>query len=124
MIVWTSETRLRNVFAKAVHHGHVRNAELSPPAPEQRLLWLTDQRVLREDGRLITELFAFSAVERVHWMARERRFEVSKSDNFDQLEIDLTSGDAAPEFMLDELDQAVFPILNFLQWLTRQKERA
>jgi hypothetical protein len=34
MIAWNPETRLRNVFAKALHKDHVRNAELSPPAPE------------------------------------------------------------------------------------------
>jgi hypothetical protein len=108
MIAWNPETRLRNVFAKALHKGHVRNAELSPPAPEhiasllslgekcivvvrdkkQRLLWVTDRRLLMEDGPAVSELFAFSAVERVHWMARENRFQLSKSDNFDRLEID------------------------------------
>jgi hypothetical protein len=62
-------------------------------------------------------LFAFSAVERVHWMARENPSQLSKSDYFDRLEIDLTS--ETREFTLDELDQAVFPLLSFLKWLTR-----
>jgi hypothetical protein len=140
MIVWTPQTRLRNVFAKALHHGHVRNAELGPSTPEQiasrlssgeecivivrdkkqRTLWMTDRRLLREDGSAVTELFAFSAVNRVHWMARERPWEVSKRDNFDRLEIDLMSDDA-PEFTLDELDQAVYPLLSFFKWLAREE---
>ena len=69
---------------------------------------------------MVSELFAFSAVERIHWMARENRFQLSKSDNFDRLEIDLTSGETR-EFTLDGLDQAVFPLLNFLQWLVRKR---
>ena len=140
MIAWNPETRLRNVFAKALHKGHVRNAELSPPAPEhiasllslgekcivvvrdkkQRLLWVTDRRLLMEDGPAVSELFVFSAVERVHWMARENRFQLSKSDNFDRLEIDLMSGETR-EVILDELDQAVFPLLSFLQRLARKR---
>jgi hypothetical protein len=139
MITWNPETRLRNVFAKALHKGHVRNAELSPQAPEQiasllslgekcvvvrdkkrRLLWVTDRRLLREDGPAVSELFAFSAVERVHWMSRENRFQLSKSDNFDRLEIDLTPGETR-EVTLDGLDQAVFPLLNFLQWFARKR---
>jgi len=139
MIIWTFETRLRNVFAKALHHGHVKNAELSPPTPEQivsllslgekcivvirdkkrRLLWITDRRVLREDGPSVLELFAFSAVERVHWMARENSAQLSKRDYFDRLEIDLASGEIR-ELTLGELDQAIFPLLSFLKWLTRQ----
>ena len=140
MIVWTPQTRLRNVFAKSVHHGHVRNAELGAPVPgqiasllssgeecivtvrdkRQRFLWITDRRVFREDGPVVTELFAFSDVERVHWMARERPWEVSKSENFDRLEIDLLSDDS-PGFTLDELDQAVFPLLSFFKWLAREE---
>jgi hypothetical protein len=74
MIAWNPGTRLHNAFAKALHKGHVRNAELSPHAPEQiasllslgekcivvvrdkkqRLLWLTDSRVLREDGPAVS----------------------------------------------------------------------
>jgi len=140
MIKWNAETRLRNVFAKALHKGHVRNAELDPHAPEQialllplgekcivvvrdkrqRVIWVTDRRLLREDGPSVSELFAFSAVEQVHWMARENRFQLSKSDNFDRLEIDLTRGETR-EITLDGLDQAVFPLLSFLQWLIRKR---
>jgi hypothetical protein len=140
MIAWNPETRLRNVFAKALHNGHVRNAELNPHVPEQiasllslgekcivvvrdkkqRLLWVTDSRLVREDGPVVSVLFEFSAVERVHWMARENRFQLSKSDNFDRLEIDLTPG-ATREVTLDGLDQAVFPLLSFLQWLVRKR---
>lgn len=140
MIAWNPETRLRNVFAKALHKGHVRNAELNPRASEQiaslllsgekcivvvrdkkqRLLWVTDQRLLREDGASVIVLFAFSAVVQVHWMARENKFQLSKSDNFDRLEIDLTPGET-PEVTLDGLDQAVFPLLNFLQWFVRKR---
>ena len=140
MIAWNPETRLHNVFAKAVHKGYVRNAELSPPTPEhiaslfslgekcivvvrdkkRRLLWVTDRRLLREDGPAVSELFAFSAVERVHWMARENAFQLSKSDNFDRLEIDLMSGKTR-EVTLDELDQAVFPLLTFFEWLAQKR---
>jgi hypothetical protein len=140
MIAWNPEARLRNVFAKALYKGHVRNAELAPHAPQhitsllssgercvvvlrdkkQRILWLTDRRLLREEGAAVSVLFVFGDVERVHWMARENRFEVSKKDNFDRLEIDLASGETR-EVTLDGLDQAVFPLLNFLQWLARKR---
>jgi len=59
-------------------------------------------------------------VVQVHWMARENKFQLSKSDNFDRLEIDLTPGET-PEVTLDGLDQAVFPLLNFLQWFVRKR---
>jgi hypothetical protein len=64
-----------------------------PARQEARLLWITDRSVLREDGPPVRELFAFSDVERVHWMVRVNRFQVSKSENFDRLEIDPTSGE-------------------------------
>jgi len=140
MIAWTIETRLRNVFAKTLHKGHVRNAELSPHTPEhivshlslgekcivvirdkkQRLLWVTDCRLLMEEGTAVSVLFELSAVERVHWMARENRSQISKADNFDRLEIDLALGETR-EVTLDGLDQAVFPLLNFLRWLTEKR---
>ena len=128
-------------YLELMTHGHFSvTAELSPHTPEQivsllslgekcivvvrdkkqRLLWMTDLRLLREDGAAMRVLFAFSAVERVHWMAREDPFQLSKSDNFDRLEIDLTSGEPR-EVTLDGLDQAVFPLLSFWQWLTRKR---
>ncbi len=87
---------------------------------KQRLIWATDRRVLMDDGSAVTELFAFSSVDRVHWMAREKPWELSKSDNFDRLEIDLMS-DETREMTLDQLDQAVFPLLNFFRWLARRQ---
>ncbi len=72
---------------------------------------------------MVNDLFAFVDVERVHWMARENRFELSKSDNFDRLEIDLVSGEKR-QVTLDELDQAVFPLLEFFKWLSSQRMKA
>ncbi len=138
-MIWTPETRLRNAFAKSIRRGGSINAELSPVAPEhiasllspgercvvvirdkkQRLLWATDRRVLREDGPSVRELFDFRDVGRVYRMAREKHWEVSKVDNYDRLEIDLTSGENR-QFTPDELDHAYFPILMFLEWLCEQ----
>lgn len=124
-------------FKKSIHHGFARNAELNPVATEpvkellkadepclvlvrdkrQRYLWLTDRRMLRQDASDVSELFSYDAVREVHWMARENPFALPKTEFFDRLEIDLHEGGVE----VDGLDQAVFPLLQFLQFVAKKQ---
>jgi hypothetical protein len=133
----TAERRLQILFKKEIHHGFLRNALLSPNPTEQvkdslqpdercvvlvkdkmqRGLWFTDRRLLREDASGVLELFSYVAVRRVHWMARENRFQLPKEEYFDRLEIDLETGDA----QIDGLDQAYLAVLQFLQWVAKDR---
>ena len=133
----TAERRLQILFKKEIHHGFARNAVLSPNLTEQvkdslqpdercvvlvrdkmqRGLWFTDRRLLRQDAAEVVELFPYDAVQRVHWMARENRFQLRKEEYFDRLEIDLRTGEA----QIDGLDQAWLPVLEFLQWAAKDQ---
>jgi len=50
-------------------------------------------------------------------MARENPFRSPKEECFDRLELDLDTGD----LQVDGLDQAYLPILEFLQWVARNR---
>jgi tricorn protease-like protein len=130
----SAERRLEILFKKSLHHGFVQNVELCPAPtgklkelllPEERCvvlvrdkagraLWFTDRRLLRQDSDQIVELFTYDSVRRVHWMARENRFQFPKEQYYDRLEIDSDAGDV----QLDGLEQAYAPVLEFLWWLT------
>lgn len=129
----TAERRLEILFKKSLHDGFVHNAELCPAPtgqlkesllPEERCvvlvldkvgraLWFTDRRLLRQDNDQVAELFSYDSVQRVHWMARENRFQLPKEQYFDRLEIDSDAGDVR----LDGLEQAYAPVLEFLWWV-------
>lgn len=132
-----SERYLRLQFKKALHHGHVHNAELDPPPTEpvramlerdescmvlvqnkrQQSLWFTDRRLLRQDASGVIELFAYEAVQKVHWMSRENPFAMPKTEYFDRLEVDTDSG----EVEIDGLDQAYLPVYQFLGFAARKR---
>ncbi len=62
-------------------------------------------------------MFPYKAVRKVYWMARENPFRSPKEECFDRLELDLDTGD----LQVDGLDQAYLPILEFLQWVARNR---
>ena len=129
----TAERRLQILFKKAIHHGHVKNAELNPTPTEhlkaallpeercivlvrdsrQRSMWFTDRRLLRQDASQLIELFSYRAVRNAYWMAKENPFRLQKTKYFDQLELELDTGG----LIVEGLQQAYLPILQFLQWV-------
>ena len=83
--------------------------------------WFSERRVLREDANGVQELLRYEAVQEVHWMFKnlfqdpDKMAEISmlKSRYYDRLEIEV-SGSLV---VLEGLDQAYTPILNFLHWI-------
>lgn len=125
-------------FKKGIHRGHIYNAELNPAPAEplvnqldqgecclvlvrdkrqQYCLWFTDRRLLRQDSAEVMQLFRYDAVQKVHWMAKENRFHLRKEEYFDRLEVDLDTGEA----VIDGLDQAYLPVLQFLQFVAKKQ---
>jgi hypothetical protein len=133
----TAEKRLQALFKKKIHQGYVRNAVLSPEPssqvtgalrPEercvvlvrdkrQRNLWFTDRRLLRQQGPNVVELFPYEHVERVHWMARENKYQLPKREFFDRLVVDFDGGGVE----IDGLDQSYLPVLQFLQFVAKNQ---
>lgn len=74
---------------------------------------MVHRSTLRQDGPTVVELFPYEQVDKVHWMARENRFQLPKREYFESLLVDLGGGEAE----IDGLDQAYLPMLQFLQFL-------
>src|SRR5262249_49269985 len=90
--------------------------------------WFTDRRLLSEHDGGICELVRYQSVIKAHWMFKDwnkramslQSLEAGvqfKRDHFDRLEIE--SHDRV--VVLEGLDQAYFPILHFLRWITRTR---
>jgi hypothetical protein len=90
--------------------------------------WFTDRRSLSEHDEGICELVRYQSVIKAHWMFKDwkerakslRSLEAGaqfKFDHFDRLEIE--SHDRV--VVLEGLDQAYFPVLHFLRWITRSR---
>lgn len=132
----TNERYLYLQFKKGLHHGHVHNAELdpTPTGPVRALLgrdesclvlvqakwqqlWFTNHRLLQEDASGVIELFAYTAVQKVHWMSRENPLAMSKEKYFDRLEIDTDGGGVE----IDGMSQAYLPVFQFLGFAARKR---
>jgi hypothetical protein len=90
---------------------------------------LSDRRLLFESQSCTSELFRYEDVKQVHWMFKDGlriamrtadpQQEISrmKSVHFDRLEVELKGKDRA--VVLEGLDQAYLPILEFLKLVNR-----
>jgi hypothetical protein len=135
------ERKLRIQFQKSLRKGHVTNAWLDPGVPGlvQQMAepneifivrvdpkqgghyWFSDRRVLSEDPTGARELLRYGNVRRTHWMFKDfwkdRELLLQGPDlkrkYYDRLEIEVQSG----LVVLEELDQAYSPILNFFLWI-------
>jgi hypothetical protein len=140
--------KLRVQFRKSLRKGFVKNAELDPTPsskvaleaePNENFIvrvnsrkggqyWFTDRRALFENSDLVREVFRYDAVQDTHWMFKNLwdRLKTDptigsqlKAENFDRLEIEV--GDRV--CVLDGLNQAYTPILNFLWWIAGTRSR-
>jgi hypothetical protein len=135
----TPERYLYLQFAKALHHGYVRNAVLNPePAREladslfegercivavedkrQRLLYFTDRRLLIASGSNVRVLFEYAAVRHGYWMDKENWAAMDKQTHFDRLQVEVNEVGLVT---LEGLDQAYSPLIQFLWWLARRSQ--
>jgi hypothetical protein len=143
----SAKEKLQIQFRKTLRHGHTKNAELDPVIsegvaaimePEETAVvrvdstkgqyyWFTDRRLLSELDDGICELVRYQSVIKAHWMFKDFLTDRAKSlqsleaavqfkfDHFDRLEIE--SHDRL--VILEGLDQAYWPVLRFLWWITR-----
>jgi hypothetical protein len=123
-------------FGRASKKGFVHNVELQPfdSLPNIDLaeneIWVakllskngqsyffTGQRIVWEIGQY-TRHVEFEKVSRVHWISDSSLERVRlKRSHYDYLVLEMVDGEKA---RLNELDQAVFPLLNFFNWLLVQ----
>ena len=63
----------------------------------------------------------YADVKRVHWISQNNieAHANDKSDHFDELEFELSDGTT---LLLIDLDQAVFPLLKFFEWLQDEQK--
>lgn len=140
---------LRLQFTRHIRRGFSQNAEVNPSLTELVRLraesteefpvsvmaktgvryWLTDRRIIAEDGDNLRTLFRYEEVSQVHWMFKDwlqRAFKATnpqdeitriKSVHFDRLEVELKS--TGEMVVLEELDQSYLPVYEFLSLLWR-----
>ena len=117
-------------FRKASTRRYVHNATLGPtyshpgvPAGETPLVEVIDRRgcgifftgsgFTMPGGKFVR----YDDVERVIWMGHDRDFS-RKREEFDRIEFELADG---TYIKLLDLDQAVFPLLKFFDWMIRRR---
>jgi len=138
----TIDRKLRIQFQKSVQKGFVTNACLDPEIPsvvkqaaepnEDFIVrvdpkqgghyWFSDRRVLCEDANGVRELLRYETVHLAHWMFKDAwkdprmlsQASELKRKYYDRLEIEVQSG----LVVLEGLDQAYSPTLNFFHWIS------
>ena len=129
----TAADMLEIQFRKASKKGHIHNANLRP-GYSHPMLAADDPPVLEVVDRRGQGVFftcrgltipghgfvRYDDIDRAHWM-RQELSRARKQEEFDRIELRLRDGTAVK---LVDLDQAVFPLLKFFDWLIQQRNRA
>jgi len=116
---------------KSLNHQHALNIVLHPtysrsglPPKSEFIADVIDKAgssiPFTESGFLApgNRFVLYADVKRVHWISKEVEEKAkNKRDHFDRLEFDLSDGTT---LFLKDLDQAVFPLLKFFEWLQKE----
>ncbi len=124
------ETQLR----KWMTHGHVENVRLRPSAshfslpagevPVAEVINRSGQSVFfGERGFALPGrgFILYEDVESATWISRSADRFARKNEDFDHIEFALRDGSCAT---LTDVDQAVFPLLTFFEWLVEKRKPA
>jgi hypothetical protein len=140
----SAKEKLQIQFRKSLRRGYAKNFELDPVVsegagavmePEETAIvrvdstkgqhhWFTDRRLLFEHECSIRELVRYQSVIKAHWMFKEKQAKSLQSleaaaqlkrDHFDRLEVESLEG----LVVLEGLDKAYIPVIQFLWWITR-----
>jgi hypothetical protein len=119
-------------FRKASTKRYVLNATLRPayshpaiPTGEAPLVEVINRRgqgvFFTASGFTMPErgYVRYDDISRVVWMGRDRDLR-RKREEFDRIEIEFADGSSAK---LLDLDQAVFPLLKFFDWMIQRRRR-
>jgi len=121
--------KLEIQFRKWLNKGHLHNVVLRPsytrsglPLQEEFLVDVIDKAgrsiPFTESGFLAPErgFIRYVDVKGVHWIAKDRASfnPEDKREIFDRLEFELSDDST---LLLQGLDQAVFPLLKFFEWM-------
>jgi len=120
-------------FRKASTKRHVHNATLRPsyshpavPVDETPLVEVVDRRgcgiFFTASGFTMPDrgFVRYDDVERVVWIGHDRDMG-RKREEFDRIEFEFADGTLAK---LLDLDQAVFPLLKFFDWMIQRRTHA
>lgn len=124
-------------FSKAIKKGFVDNVELWPfdslpginfaeneawvakvLSKNGQSYYFTGLRIVWKTGQY-TRYLEFEKVSSVHWISDSTQEKLRlKNSQYDYLVLEMVDGE---KICLNGLDQAVFPLLNFFNWLLIQK---
>ena len=130
----TPSEKLEIQFKKWLNKGHLHNVVLRPtyarsglPPQEEFLVDVIDKCgcsiPFTPSGFLAPErgFVRYAEIKRVHWISKSRAGfnPKDKREVFDRLEFELSDSST---LLLQDLDQAVFPLLKFFEWLQGGKK--
>jgi hypothetical protein len=125
--------KLKIQFRKWLNKGYLHNVVLHPtyarsglPVEETFIADVIDKAgrsiPFTESGFLAPDhgFVRYADIERTHWISKnwDGSDPKDKRQRFDHLELELSDNST---LLLKDLDQAVFPLLKFFEWLQKEK---